>query len=40
VLEVTDSMFDELHGVVDFADLQDSALHDHEQDLHSTKQSQ
>lgn len=41
VLEVTDSMFDELHGATDFGDFQDSALHDHEHDRQdSTKQSQ
>ena len=32
VLEVTDSMFDELHSTTDFSDSQDSALHDHDHD--------
>jgi DNA-binding transcriptional MerR regulator len=36
VLEVTDSMFDELHSATDFLDFQDSALLDQEQDIHST----
>ena len=34
VLEVTDSMFDELHSSTDVPDFQDSALH--EPDIHST----
>ena len=41
VLDVSDSMFDELHGVTDFVDFHDSALHEHEQEVHvSTPQSQ
>ena len=35
VLEVTDSMFDELHSATDFPDFHDSALLDQEQDIHS-----
>ena len=35
VLEVTDSMFDELHCATDFTDFQDSALLDQELDNHS-----
>lgn len=35
VLEVTDSMFDELHSTADFADFQDSAMHEHEHEMHS-----
>ncbi|MFM9899734.1 MAG: MerR family transcriptional regulator [Polaromonas sp.] len=36
VLEVTDSMFDELHSTADCPDFQDSAMHDHEHEMHST----
>ena len=35
VLEVTDSMFDELHGASEFSEFHDSALIEQEQDVHN-----